>query len=431
MDPSKRSDLVWRLAGVVLAAAAVGRAQDASFARLGPADVRAFPRALSADGSIAVGDVSLAPGTGSQPFRWSLDIGLVPLGYLGTGHQGDSSGVSADGSVVVGYSTAELGPDAPYHAFRWTAATGMVDLGFLPGASDAYATGVSADGSVIVGYSGHQAFRWTPAGGMVALGSVPGAESSIAYGPSPDGMSYILQGHTRWANFTHLFLSTPSGLQDLGSLPGRPLSFYRGFAQNGVVVGRCVPANGGGNEVFRWSPGTGMVGLGFLSGHPEDSAPAGVSGDGELIVGSPANGETDAFGAFIWSPSEGMRGLRSVLIAGGAAAAAGWNPIQPLCVSADGSTIAGFGAPPCGSTDNWTAWIARLRPPTLPPDSSCYANCDCSTTVPRLSVSDFTCFLSRFTNNDPRADCDGSALPPQINVSDFVCFLNKYAQGCP
>lgn len=49
--------------------------------------------------------------------------------------------------------------------------SGMVGLGDLPGAAeDSRASRVSADGSVVVGYSygaaGHEAFRWTQAGGI-------------------------------------------------------------------------------------------------------------------------------------------------------------------------------------------------------------------------------------------------------------------------
>jgi probable HAF family extracellular repeat protein len=54
-------------------------------------------------------------------------------------------------------------------------------LGDLPGVvSLALATGVSADGSVVVGNSqsanGLEAFRWTQATGMVGLGDLPGGD---------------------------------------------------------------------------------------------------------------------------------------------------------------------------------------------------------------------------------------------------------------
>ncbi len=61
----------------------------------------------------------------------------------------------------------------------------------------------------------------------------------------------------------------------------------------------------------------------------------------------------------------------------------------------------------------------------------CYANCDASTTSPRLNVLDFSCFLNRFAAGDTYANCDGSTTAPVLNVLDFSCFLNTFASGCP
>ena len=134
--------------------------------------------------------------------------------------------VSANGSVVVGYSLVSGGQ----RAFRWTAGTGMVDLGALPlpGLSNVQATDVSADGSVIIGWcqtnSGDRAFRWTQATGMVDLGPAPGATDSRTYGVSADGsvavgdaiVSFSNYRATRWASLGH-----PRDLQnDLVSLYG-------------------------------------------------------------------------------------------------------------------------------------------------------------------------------------------------------------------
>ncbi len=63
--------------------------------------------------------------------------------------------------------------------------------------------------------------------------------------------------------------------------------------------------------------------------------------------------------------------------------------------------------------------------------TSCYANCDNSTTQPILNVLDFSCFLNKFAAGDPYANCDNSTTPPVLNVVDFSCFLNKFAVGCP
>jgi probable HAF family extracellular repeat protein len=69
------------------------------------------------------------------------------LGTLG-GSESEAFGVSADGSVVVGWAYNAAGQT---RAFRWTASGGMQDLGTLPGGSLSVAYGVSADGSVVVG----------------------------------------------------------------------------------------------------------------------------------------------------------------------------------------------------------------------------------------------------------------------------------------
>jgi len=62
--------------------------------------------------------------------------------------------------------------------------------------------------------------------------------------------------------------------------------------------------------------------------------------------------------------------------------------------------------------------------------TTCYANCDGSTTVPCLNVNDFACFLNKFAAGDPYANCDGSTTAPVLNVNDFGCYLNKFAAGC-
>src|SRR5690606_21199877 len=70
-------------------------------------------------------------------------------------------GVSADGSVVVGWSGTEN--YSSRHAFRWENGV-MTDLGTL-GGQISWAYGVNADGSVVVGWSMNKdgairAFRW-------------------------------------------------------------------------------------------------------------------------------------------------------------------------------------------------------------------------------------------------------------------------------
>src|SRR5690606_20429255 len=98
--------------------------------------------------------------------------GMIGLGFLSNPFFPESvaSSISADGSVIVGYSFGFR----DMQAVRWTEHGGIESLGELPGgALLSEATAVSADGSIIVGYAWDlggmsHAFRWTPETGMVS-----------------------------------------------------------------------------------------------------------------------------------------------------------------------------------------------------------------------------------------------------------------------
>jgi probable HAF family extracellular repeat protein len=128
---------------------------------------------VSADGSVVVGYSTWAK-RGRQAFRWTEDDGMLPLGFLAAdGSFSDARGVSADGSVVVGMSSS----GGYYQAFRWTGATGMVGLGYLSGIPpESQANDVSGDGQIVVGSSNlgsrETAFIWDAARGMRSLQSV-------------------------------------------------------------------------------------------------------------------------------------------------------------------------------------------------------------------------------------------------------------------
>ena len=116
--------------------------------------------AVSADGKVVVGVGR--PGEASSPargpFRWTEDGGAVPLGDLPDGvGNGEAEAVTADGSVVVGWSA---GRGIERRAFLWEAASGMHDLqgalvrdyGLnLDGWQLQAVHGISADGRTIVG----------------------------------------------------------------------------------------------------------------------------------------------------------------------------------------------------------------------------------------------------------------------------------------
>lgn len=158
-----------------------------------------YGEGISADGSVIVGYSNTAA------FRWTESGGMASLGYLPGGNFSWASGTASDGSVVIGYGYSTNGTEG----FIWTPDAGMVGLGDLPGgAFSSNATGVSGDGSVIVGTGssgsfGQEAMFWTQDTGMVSLYSYltgQGVDLSgwsaltIASAISSDGSTIVGQG---------------------------------------------------------------------------------------------------------------------------------------------------------------------------------------------------------------------------------------------
>ncbi|MBN1854001.1 MAG: hypothetical protein JW829_14820 [Pirellulales bacterium] len=154
--------------------------------------------AVSSDGSVVVGEGVSALGV--EAFLWTQASGMRGLGDLpGIEFSSRATGVTADGLTVIGtgnYSSGSGPHPVTGEAFRWNELEGMVRMGFLPGGSQlSAATGVSSNGSVIVGYSqtasgSIEAFRWTSTDGMIGLGSLPGStgnSQTIANAISADG----------------------------------------------------------------------------------------------------------------------------------------------------------------------------------------------------------------------------------------------------
>ena len=147
---------------------------------------------ISANGDFIVGyhnATAHAPNTNTgTAFRWSAANGPEDLGTLpGSNGLSQATAISADGQVVVGNSiTADQVSHYPYHgsqAFQWTSNGGIQSVGDLPGGDNySVATGISADGSTVVGYSsatsGIEGFAWTETSGMVSLGNFRPADVS-------------------------------------------------------------------------------------------------------------------------------------------------------------------------------------------------------------------------------------------------------------
>jgi uncharacterized membrane protein len=150
---------------------------------------------LSHDGSVIVGNVD--GGSLAKGFRWTSVTGAVLLEDLSGGlDYSQARAVSGDGSVVVGFSSSDRSFNG--EAVTWDA-SGVHQLFDGPVEFTGTATGVSYDGSVIVGQQEAGAFIWDANNGLRNLQSVLSSRGvdmtgwmlSEATGISSDGRTII------------------------------------------------------------------------------------------------------------------------------------------------------------------------------------------------------------------------------------------------
>jgi probable HAF family extracellular repeat protein len=146
------------------------------------------------------------------------------------------------------------------------------------------------------------------------------ADGSVVVGVNDvfhEGGALVTREAFRWTQGT--------GMVGLGYLPGgNSDSFATAVSADGfVVVG--VSSINNTREAFRWTQGTGMVGLGDLPGGIFYSDASGVSADGSVVVGQSAN--DNGYRAFRWTQGTGMVGLDFNAASG---------------VSGDGSVVVGY-----------------------------------------------------------------------------------------
>ena len=306
---------------------------------------------VSADGSVIVGYSNSGANDKSEAFRWAGGP-MTGLGYLGGGDTSMAHAVSADGSTVVGTSNGSVGN----YVFEWSGSIGQVDHSICAGAGP-QAYGVSSDGSVIVGQNGDdhaggcysgRAVQW--AGGTQSL-LFPGASppSGLARGINPGGSVIVGEVAVSACPCVQAFRWTSGGSVTLGDFGAsyHNSSAYATNADGTVVVGTASVTNTEYHP-FRWTATTGLVSLvpSGLSGTAEA-----VSADGRVVVGT-INNE-----AFRWQPTTGLEYVQDLLNAAGVDTT-DWNLHEATGISADGTTIVGQG----GNSIYTQAWVARIPP---------------------------------------------------------------------
>jgi len=308
--------------------------QCAAFTPLGfvPGHLDVSVGAVSGDGRVVIGVGWPADGT-SRAVRWRLDTGVAEL--LSPDPYVEPLAVNHSGSVVVGLAQVS---DVRMDAFVWTETDGIAIL-----APEAVATGVSADGSVVVGIrlvlGGTQAFRWTAEDGAVDLerGQAPFSE---AMGVSADGSVTVGRLQDGDGNGP-VAIWSGNGLR---ILEPSSAGLGRGTGVNAdgsVVVGMRQGA--GVASVFRWTEATGMVDLSI-----------GVPG---ALPATTRSGATVAATlrsrAHVWRSDTGVvkpvHGVLQGIVPDG------WVLPEAHGISADGRTVIGRGPNPRGQSQGWAA----------------------------------------------------------------------------
>lgn len=318
-----------------------------------------YASGVSDDGSVVVGRGY--SDAGLEAFRWTLETGAVGLGDLPGGlFNSTAFGVSGDGKVIVGQGVSDISPEA----MRWTEDGGMVPLG-LPDAGYSGSAGwrTNYDGSAIVGWaygaSVYEGFYWQSDNTVTGIGDLPGGQvDSDANDVTADGSMVVGQAWSGSGGEVITWTpadggSLPAQMTPLGDLPG---GAFQGIASAVSPDGSVIVGTGtvdAGYEAFKWTEAQGMIPLGDLPGGIHQSTALDVNGDGSVVVGSSHSDTLDT--AFFWDETHGMRRLDDILTNdhGLGAAIAGWELISANGITPDGRYIVGSGNNPQGESESW------------------------------------------------------------------------------
>lgn len=326
---------------------------------------------VSEDGAVVVGWSTKYEEP--EAFRWE-DGSMVGLGGRVDGwHQTIATGVSSDGSVIVGgrsQNSFVLGTTGPIEAVRW-------DDGILTGLGGfsndnvlSRASAVSADGAVVAGFSAisdrREAVIWKD-GVMTGLGYLyKGHLWSLSTGLSANGK--VVVGGSDASVGAYAFRWESGVMNNLSDLRGGDyFSLALGVSADGaIVVGQSSSASG--LEAFRTEGGN-MRGLGDLPGGEFFSTADGISGDGTMVVGASRSGHSyteDGEEAVFWSKENGweIASLNDFLNSEGVKTN-GYTLARATAISSDGTTIVGYGFHENGVIEAYRIHIVG-PPPLLP-----------------------------------------------------------------
>ena len=414
---------------------------------------------------------------------WAQQLTIIQPGIGDT--TSAASAISADGTTVVGVSSRPV----PFRSqgFRqlWQQTTVSTILPPLAAAQNTVATGVSCDGSVIIGQSGTtsqpQAVKWAN-GQTFPMGFLSSASNrtSLAKAVSCDGQTIVGQASNS-TNDLEAFRSAsttaaPGPLQGLGfiSPSSNNESSANGVSSTGIIIGRSSRSTAGSSvasfEAVSWAPPAGPYqSLGQPFGYGQDDTATAITPDGSVIVGSitfnsfsfvpfratrtqsgvissfdalvPCDegsgsatavsadgrivvGFDDCTGpnrAFVWDPVNGYRLVQDILAAAGTLPA-GFTMTIATGISADGTTIVGNGTA-TGFIPR--AWVAVIPRTDVEPCPACPADYNQDGGI---TGDDIAAFFADFESG---GGCSDTNLDGGITGDDIGAFFSAFeAGGC-
>lgn len=312
---------------------------------------------ISADGSTVVGGAEV--GDFFWSYRWSGGVmTAIPKSSEPDVPLSQAFAVSGDGSVIVGWEY-NFANDA-LTGYRWSAADGLIMLPYEPGAAFdnlGSADAISADGSVIGGMAPN-AYRFEN-GVLNSIPLLPGGEDGMSHvhGISADGG--IIVGASSATDGTFAFVWTESdNTTRLLDVPGASWSEAMGISANGsTIVGTFAVGASSTETAFAWSA-LGVVTMSSLSMDEGTISQAySVTADGLWAVGV-----SDEL-ASLWDTRSGEVWDLNVLAAG-QAAFDGWILGEATGISADGLKIVGNGLNANGDTEGWMLTLSQIPEPS-------------------------------------------------------------------
>ena len=315
---------------------------EATFTATGVIDM--IPTSMTDDASIVVG-----VGTFGAPNLYYTEAGGAVV--IGDGCASGLNAISGDGTTIVG---CNVNSDGKFNAAKWLGGTSWLDLGTVDGGipCDIFLSGswgLNHDGSLAVGlvYLAQlckvSAGTWDLINGgpATALPKLLESPATRANAVNADGSVIVgwqdqLSGErtaAKWVNGVEELILTPSG-----GFNGEALAVS---ADGNTIVGANYNLRDG---AWIWRPATGVE---RIWERGKSLILLDVSDDGKTAVGFTREGAHQGHQrAFLWRHGRGFILLAKYLADRGGVVPEGWDLTVASLISADGTTIYGWGFNP-------------------------------------------------------------------------------------